>query len=120
MNSLEYIIASILDEFNLKFEYEKPFTFGSLTYIPDFYLPDQHAIVEVYGDYWHANPAIFDANKTVFRTPVHKIWERDERKQAKFLESKFKYIILWETKINNSIDEIKKILWTNLFMKKLH
>lgn len=117
MNSVEYLVAKLLDDMNLKFEYEKHFTFGTSTFIPDFYLNEYNTVIEVYGDYWHANPEIFDSNKTVFRTPVLEIWKRDKRKQEIFLENRIQYIILWEDKINNNIKEIKELLCKNIFTK---
>lgn len=117
MNSIEYLVAQVLDDMNLKFEYETVVTFGTSTYVPDFYLKEHNTVIEVYGDYWHANPEIFDSTKTVFRTPVLEIWKRDKRKQEIFLENGIQYIILWEDKINNNITEIKELLCKNIFTK---
>lgn len=117
MNSIEYLVAQLLDGMYLKFEYETQFTFGTSTFIPDFYLKEYNIVIEVYGDYWHANPEIFDSTKTVFRTPVLEIWKRDKRKQEIFLENGIQYIILWEDKINNNITEIKELLCKNIFTK---
>lgn len=117
MNSIEFLIAQLLDELNIQFIYEKQYTFGSNTFIPDFYLPEYNTIIEVFGDYWHANPKLFNFDKIIFRTPVEEIWKRDKRKQEIFLENGMKYIILWEDEINNNLNEIKKIICKITFMK---
>lgn len=33
-------------------------------YYADFYLPKHKSVIEVYGDYWHANPRIYGEDKT--------------------------------------------------------
>lgn len=80
-------------------------------YYVDFYLPDYKAIIEVYGDYWHVNPDIYDIyGNDKNKKPINK-------NQKEFLDSKYdeirknelesygyKVFIIWENDIYNNLD----------------
>jgi G:T-mismatch repair DNA endonuclease (very short patch repair protein) len=110
MNSVEYIMAKLLEEIGEEFVYEKVVTFGKISYIPDFYLPTSNTIIECYGDYWHANPAKFSPLDSVFRIPVGEIWDRDRNRERLFLENGYQYLSFWEHNIVNSLSTVKKQL----------
>ena len=51
-SKLEYTFASILESLNMNFIHQ--YHVDGFEY--DFYLPDTNTLIEVDGDYWHANP----------------------------------------------------------------
>ena len=55
MNKPESIIAKFLESIHASWEYEFPVRINETTYYPDFYVKDKNIVIEVYGDFWHAN-----------------------------------------------------------------
>lgn len=80
---------------NLKINYrrEEPFVY----YAVDNYLLDYNLIVEVQGDYWHANPLKFTSSLTNVQ---YRRINRDKAKHS-FLKNKYniEVLYLWETDI---------------------
>jgi hypothetical protein len=74
-------------------------------YIPDFYLPESNTIIEVYGDYWHMNPKIYNEEHNVCGLSFSYIHDRD-RKRKQFFEKKYNFKILWENDIKEGNIEI--------------
>jgi len=71
---IEMIIKEVLDE--LKIEYIKNYKVSR--YIFDFYLPNYNCVIECQGDYWHANPEIY--NKENYTDVQKNNIKRDKRK----------------------------------------
>ena len=69
----------------------------------DFYLPETNLIIEFYGDYWHANPVIYDAGKTIhykFGTiTANDIWEKDKKRIDIAKKRGYYVIVIWEQEI---------------------
>jgi G:T-mismatch repair DNA endonuclease (very short patch repair protein) len=79
----------------------------------DFYLPEYKILIEVNGDYWHANPNIYKTNDIIHYCFGHKkakeIWDKDKIKQE-IAESKgYKIIYIWERELNK-LETNKQIL----------
>lgn len=76
---------------------------------------DKKVIVEVYGDFWHANPKKYNETDILphfpKKKPAKNIWKYDNKRQQ-FLESLgYKVIILWESDIKKEgIDICKRLL----------
>ncbi len=112
-----------LDKLGIKYQYQ--FEAKDIGRFFDFYCPDEHLIIEVDGDFWHANPEKYsddelkwhqkkarrvDEHKNKWALmhgiPILRIWESDIRKHPKevleMLEKTFKtrkeYIRLDENK----------------------
>ena len=73
-------------------------------------------IIEVQGDFWHANPKTYRETDVLLNGLLVKdVWNKDNRKK-KLIESKgYSVNYLWESDINNMTDEeiyneLKKIL----------
>lgn len=68
----------------------------------DFYDKSTNRVIEFYGDYWHANPAIYKAewlNPTI-KIQAQDIHIRDNERARKIIESfKKELLILWERDI---------------------
>ncbi len=80
----------------------------------DFCFPEQKIIVEIYGDFWHANPRKYP-------TPIHKHQMkgigRDKSKEAYIRKAdggSWTYLVLWESDIKKDVarcvDKIEEIL----------
>ena len=90
-------------------------------YYVDFYIPKYKLMIEVYGDYWHVNPNIYDIHgNDETKKPVN-------NNQRELLESNYDELrieelqsygytvhILWEEDILNNLDKHMK----NIFNKK--
>jgi len=116
MNSIEFLVANLLNELNLKWEYEKKIDVDMNTYIPDFYLIDYNSVIECFGDFWHANPMLMGAtDKTHKYITAADVWRRDKIKKNNLLKVVNNVIILWENDIKNHKEKcitiIKKILY---------
>lgn len=65
----------------------------------DFILGD-HVLLEVNGDYWHANPKFYKADDIMINgKTAAEIWEYDKKFKDCLQNSKFKIIYLWEDDI---------------------
>jgi very-short-patch-repair endonuclease len=117
MNSIEFIMASLLSSLNLPFEYETVHTFQNKTYIPDFYIRQHNLIIECFGDYWHANPKYYNDNDCVFRHTVQTIHERDAEKQRLFTTHGYQYLYFWEHDLRNNLETIKEAICNTLKKK---
>jgi G:T-mismatch repair DNA endonuclease (very short patch repair protein) len=112
----ELIVEQFLKNNNINYRAQCFKDFKSLIngeykwYIPDFVLDDYKIIIEVQGNFWHANPLIYKAEDFIPRKNLlaKEIWKIDLEKKL-FLES-FNYTVLylWETEILN--DTFKQIL----------
>jgi hypothetical protein len=82
-------------------------------YSPDLYDQSRNLIIEVNGDFFHANPDVYDASKTFNRglsfDDVRKC--EDDRYDVLKKHSKFTYII-WEFDWKNRRDDIIQMLET--------
>jgi len=110
MNSIEFIMASLLNSLGIVYEYESVHTFDSKTYVPDFYIHDYNLVIECFGDYWHANPKFYNKESIIFRHPVCEIYNRDEQKRDLFLSNGYQYVVFWEDDLRNNLELIKQQL----------
>jgi len=68
-------------------------------------------IIEFYGDFWHSNPKIFEANDIhkIKKIKCSEIWQSDKRKIESAEEHVYEVLIIWESEyINNQYEIIKK------------
>lgn len=111
MNSIEYLIALVLNEYKYNWKYEEIFNFDTKTFLPDFFIENKKMIIECYGDYWHANPKLFNKNDKIFRNIlISDIWKRDKNRKKLFEKNGYKYFYFWEDDIKNNIEKIKGVL----------
>jgi very-short-patch-repair endonuclease len=102
MTAPEKIFAEMMKELGVEFETQK--ILGKKIY--DFYIPSKNMMVEVDGDYYHANPLIYESKD------LNKMQIRNVRND-KFKDVLAKgngYIIerVWEYDLNNDYKEQKK------------
>lgn len=109
MNSIEYVLSTLLDEFSLKWIYEPIIQYKNKTYLPDFFIPDQNLVVECYGDYWHANPIYCSQNDKIFEGVVaENIWEQDNIRKKFYEDQGFTFIYFWESDIMENQKNVKE------------
>ena len=95
----------------LKVEYVWQFEAKDIKRSYDFYLPNSNILIEVDGDYWHANPKKYDITDKDALTPTQK-------KDMKVDEMKNKWALLhgipiyriWEDDIRNKPNDVMKKL----------
>ena len=74
----------------------------------------KNTVIEVYGDYFHANPQKYKPNDLISRfsgkVMAEQIWQQDEDRQH-FIESLgYNFISVWEYDIKNNLDnEIERV-----------
>lgn len=113
MNSIEAIVANELSKNNIIWEYEKTYTFGETTFIPDFSFEyeKKQVILECYGDFWHANPKIYTSTDIILnKLPAKLIWEQDDKRKTIFEQNNFIFISIWESDIITSKFELIQFL----------
>lgn len=65
----------------------------------DAYIPELNLVVEMYGDYWHANPKMFktgDIHPTI-GTTASSIWERNSKRVTAIREFGYTVAVVWES-----------------------
>jgi very-short-patch-repair endonuclease len=82
----------------------------------DFCFPQQKVVVEVYGDFWHANPKKY-SDQTKLHAHQKKDMRRDKSKEAYITtvdNHAWTYLVLWESDIKEDavkcVDRIEKVL----------
>lgn len=109
--SIEIKIENLLKDLQLNFIKQHRIS----KWVFDFYLPVFNTIIECQGDYWHANPLLFEESK--LNEIQLKNINRDRRKISFIEENEINSIFLWENEIHSDIEEIKNMLIT-LFVNK--
>ena len=99
---LEKRVWNIIDAWNMKYRHNK-FLFG---YSWDLIFDDEKVLIEVQGDFYHANPKKYKENDELFIGKIAKdIWKKDEEKKAIAEENGYKVYYLWEHDLNLMTDK---------------
>lgn len=104
MNSLEKIVADVLDKHNIAYHFQYFINTGTVCKSYDFLIKDKNVILEIDGDFWHGNPNANhhyikanevqqnDIEKTKIAEEkgftVYRFWESDVRKNPEVVLSK--------------------------------
>jgi G:T-mismatch repair DNA endonuclease (very short patch repair protein) len=71
--------------------------------VADFYLPEYNCVLEVFGDYWHANPNVFSDDEL---SPKQVRWRiKDVKRQCKLDELGYSFAKVWESDIYADADK---------------
>lgn len=104
-SSLEKYIGKLLleENFNIETQYCIKYSENSKRrwVFYDFFLKDFNVLIEVNGNYWHANPILYRENDEIifpggFTFKVKEIWQRDLRKKQIAEENSYYLITIWE------------------------
>ena len=105
-SKLEKRVGKILVEMGVNFETQ----FALKGKVYDYYIKGTIILIEVNGDFWHANPRKYKAtdiipfpNKEVI---AESLWKKDEKKLNIALKSGYKVLPLWEMDIR-PLDDIE-------------
>jgi G:T-mismatch repair DNA endonuclease (very short patch repair protein) len=91
-------------------------------YLPDIWIPSKNVVIEIYGDFWHANSKFYKESDIL---KMHKkshmagdIWQKDAKRISDIESCGIRVLIVWENEINNNPssieDAICKFLELNL------
>jgi very-short-patch-repair endonuclease len=78
-----------------------------LGFVCDFYIPDHNLIVEIDGDFWHANPARFSAYDMIGpkKMKAQEIWEQDMMKKNALECAGYKVIRYWASELKETTSQ---------------
>lgn len=100
----EYLIGNKIEFIEQLLMYDK--------FVVDFYLPEYDIIIEVFGDYWHANPLFYGdgVTKKKITKKQEKQIKKDRAREAYLKKCGHSFHILWENDIYNNLDKIINFL----------
>jgi len=81
-------------------------------FLVDFYLPNNNLVIECDGDYWHANPLIYEG-KELDKIQL-KNRNRDRKKEEMLIKSNINLVRFWEFDIKNHFESVEQKLLTML------
>ncbi len=102
-----------------KFEGDSPFSH----FFVDFYIEEYSIAIEFFGDYWHANPMLYEEDEKISYSSgiksAKEIWQKDKAREE-YLSNKYNMVFLhvWEKDViddfektfNNLKEEIKNAI----------
>ena len=85
----------------LNYPYEAQYRIATKFY--DFYIPSVKLLIEVDGDYWHANPKKYKADDIIGQSnkTAKKIWEYDKTKTQDILNEGYNILRYWSSDLKN-------------------
>jgi len=119
ISSIEIRIQEILNIYSIKNRAQFLIRKNGKRKFFDFILEDSKILIEVQGDFWHADPKKYKADdKLHFPRGLifaKEVWNKDEEKKLIAEEQGYKVIYIWSNEIKNqSIESIKNILLSKL------
>ena len=103
ISNLENKIIDMLNE--LKIPIETQFKFPKYYHRYDIHIKGINLILEIQGDFWHANPNIYNENDILnftkkIKHTAKELWDKDKQ-NIKYAESQnYKVVQIWESEIN--------------------
>jgi very-short-patch-repair endonuclease len=99
----ERYFMSMLNELKIHAIQQYP----ALGFVCDFYVPDYNVIVEIDGDFWHANPNRFSAFDLVGpkRMKAQEVWDRDLKKRNALEKEGYRVIRYWASELKNTTSQ---------------
>lgn len=88
----------------------------------DFFVPSKNLLIEVNGDYWHANPKFYKESD-VFNFPkssltAKEIWQLDEFKKYLANVNKYNIVYIWEFELEKKTQEEVNEIVKNIINRK--
>jgi len=125
-------ISRILENHNIIHENEKynlfpkPKSSNNRIYSPivDIWIPDYNAVIEIYGDRWHANPRIYRPTDVlplfIGDTTAEDIWRLNKTREDHIKSFGVEFLVIWELDINEDYVNVEKNLvsWLQNISKK--
>lgn len=109
ISKLENRIEKVLKKINLEYIPQFLLFSNNKYYSYDFFLSEYNIILEINGDYWHANPEIYEKEDLIKYPGGNKkasyVWEKDKEKKE-FAEKKgIPVFYIWEKEINEKFTD---------------
>lgn len=110
-NKIERVVEDFLKKLGVSYEKQKYLKISDKTWcFPDFTVDDK--VIEVQGDFWHANPEMYSIEEL---TEVQRVnVERDMYKREFYINNGYTVLYLWENIIRTNpkkvLEELKKFL----------
>jgi very-short-patch-repair endonuclease len=101
MTEPERVFSEMMKELGVEFESQKVIS----NKIYDFYIPSKNMMIEVDGDYWHANPLVYEG-KELNKTQARNV-KNDKYKNVLAIGNGFKLERVWEYDLKNNYEEQK-------------
>ena len=119
VSKIELFVGQLLLNFGVSFTKQFELKEGKKNFYYDFLLNDYNIIIEVNGDFWHANPALYKNDDTINypgkgEIEASEIWERDIKKQTIAEKHGYVVIYLWETDIKKCSTEQELVELLNI------
>lgn len=102
---IELLVKEFLSSRQIEFVQE--YNFGNFYF--DFWIKNTSLLIEVNGDYWHANPCVYPDTNLLNETQK-KMVRRDNYKRKFAKEHGFFVLYVWETDIKNSPEKVASLL----------
>jgi G:T-mismatch repair DNA endonuclease (very short patch repair protein) len=110
-SSLEVRFCSILESLNISFTRQYHINKNRHPY--DFHLCDSKIIIEINGNFWHANPLYYQDNDIIKypggKKTAKEVWERDKKFIDWAEKNGYKVIVIWEDDFKKTDDELKDL-----------
>lgn len=101
-SKIELQVQSMLDELGIA--YESEFPHGSFFY--DFRIKHTSLLIEVNGDYWHANPVVYP-DKSALNETQQKMVRRDHYKRRVAKDHGYYVLYIWESDLKSQPNTVK-------------
>lgn len=108
VSKLELSVKEDLAKFGFLHSSERALKFIG-PYIPDYINFTDRVVLEIHGDYWHANPVRYVADDSVYfdeniqrKLTAAEIWEKDAQRSKFYRERGWHVCVLWEADIKAS------------------
>jgi G:T-mismatch repair DNA endonuclease (very short patch repair protein) len=109
-SKLETRIQGIFNEMGITYTTQFCLKIDKMRRFYDFLLNDIKLIIEVNGDYWHANPLLYKETDILnYKFGIKKakdIWDRDQFKKEMAEKKGYTLIYIWETEIHDNKDNL--------------
>lgn len=109
--SVETFIRYFLETNKISFNYNTQLV-KEYRYRPDFCIEGLKILIEVQGDYWHANPDLYDDEDCTLRQIASR--EKDLLKKSIYESLGYTVIYIWESDIKNNPKNVIRYLTTLL------
>ena len=111
----EKIVQIILSRHGIGFERQYPIEMPEGRWHPADLLVGTRNVIEVNGDYWHANPKKYDPSEKIIRNSTTMAasdkWEKDEEINRQMEMRGYRILTVWEYELKNNLEnEIRRIL----------
>lgn len=102
----ERLVREYLEENGITFEPQKEM-YGK--FMVDFFLPENNTVLEVFGDYWHGNPEVYNTKKPLNEMQINQI-KKDKSRKSYLETCGHNFLHVWEKDIYEDIEEAMKVI----------